>query len=183
MEQLLEELENKDIEVAGGSVVGIVLSTVNALIKYIANLTLGKKKYEDVQDKVKGILDRAEELKKKSLQAIDKDKEVVKEILAAYKTRKENEEKYQEVCRMATDFCMQVVYIANDTYELTEEISKVGNKMLASDFEICKFYAIASIQSAIENVNINVYSIKDDEYKSEIQLRCRKILENIKKKN
>ena len=55
---ILEDLENKDIDVAGGGVVGIVLSSVNSLIRYIANLTLGKKKYEDVQDKIKEILEK-----------------------------------------------------------------------------------------------------------------------------
>ena len=40
---ILNDLENKDIEIAGGSVVGMVLSTINSLIKYIANLTVDKK--------------------------------------------------------------------------------------------------------------------------------------------
>ena len=43
---ILSDLENKEIEIAGGSVVGMNLATINSLIKYISNLTLGKKKYE-----------------------------------------------------------------------------------------------------------------------------------------
>ena len=62
MNPILNDLENKEIEIAGGSVVGIVLSTINSLITYISNLTIGKKKYEDVQDKVKDILLQAEYL-------------------------------------------------------------------------------------------------------------------------
>lgn len=176
MQPILGDLENKEIEVAGGSVVGIVLSTINSLIKYIANLTVGKKKYEDVQDKIKEILGEAEKLKNKSLQSIDKDKEILEEILKAYKTKKENEQKYQEVCKRATDFCMQVVYIAESTLKLTKEISKVGNKMLESDFKICKYYAIASVQAAIENVYINVKALNDEEYICDIENKCRDIL-------
>ena len=63
---ILSDIENRDLEIAGGSVVGIVLSTINSLITYISNLTIGKKKYEDVQDKVKDILLQAENLKEKS---------------------------------------------------------------------------------------------------------------------
>ena len=178
MQSILNDLENKEIEIAGGSVVGMVLSTTNSLIKYIANMTIGKKNYEEVQDKVKEILNSAEELKLKSMQTIDKDKEILEEILEAYKIKKQNEEKYQFICKKATDFSLGVVYIANDTLKLSNEIAKVGNRMLSSDFKICKYYAIASIQSAMENVYINLKGITDEEYKKDIENKCRKILED-----
>ena len=174
---ILNDLENKDIEIAGGSVVGMVLSTINSLIKYIANLTVDKKNYESVQDKVKEILNKAEELKQNSLQAIDKDKEVLEKILEAYKTRKDDQEKYEQICREAVEFCMNVVYISNDTLKLSDEISKVGNKMLASDFKICKYYSIASIQSAMENVYINLKAINDEIYANKIEEECKRILQ------
>jgi len=179
MEPILNNLEDKELEIAGGSVVGMVLSTVNSLIKYIANLTLNKKKYEEVQDKIKEILEQAETLKMESLKAIDKDKEILEKILGAYKTRKENEEHYQTVSKEATEFCMKVLYIANDTLKLSEDISKVGNKMLESDFKICKYYAIASIQSAIENVYINLKGVTDEKYRQDVENRCKVILNNL----
>lgn len=181
MKPILSDLENKDLEIAGGSVVGIVLSTINSLITYISNLTIGKKKYEDVQDKVKEILMQAECLRDKSLTAIDKDKEILEEILNAYKSRKENTQNYQQVCKMAVDFCMGVVDTAYETLKLSDEISKVGNRMLASDFKICKYYSIASVQSAMENVYINLKSIEDEEFTKQIEDECKKILEGIQK--
>ena len=181
MNPILNDLENKEIEIAGGSVVGMVLSTINSLIKYIANLTINKKNYEDVQDKVKEILEKAEILKQQSLQAIDKDKEVLEEILNAYKTRKENAQKYAQVCKGAVNFCMSVVNIANETLILSDEISKVGNKMLVSDFKICKYYSIASIQSAMENVYINLKSVEDEQFVNEIEEECKQILEGMQR--
>lgn len=176
---ILADLENKEVEIAGGSVVGMVLSTINSLIIYISNLTLGKKKYENVQDKIKEILIEAEDLKIKSLKAIDKDKKILEEILIAYKIRKQNEQKYQEVCKKAVEFCMEVLNIAKNTLELTGKITKYGNKMLSSDFEICKYYSIASIKSAIVNVEINLNQIEDEQYKANIQSVCNSILKGI----
>ena len=181
MNSILNDLENKEIEIAGGSVVGMTLSTINSLIKYIANLTINKKNYEDVQDKVKEILEKAENLKQNSLQSIDKDKEILEEILVAYKSRKENAEKYAQVCKNAVEFCMSVVNTANETLKLSDEISKVGNKMLSSDFKICKYYSIASIQSAMENVYINLKSVEDEQYVNKIEEECKQILEEIQK--
>ncbi len=177
IEEILLNLEDGKIHLAGGSAIGMVLSIVNALIKYIANLSLGKKKYENVQDKVKEILNDAEELKQKSIKAIDKDKEILEQILNAYKIRKEDGKKYQEVLKNAVIFCMDVVSIAYDTLILSDRISKVGNKMLESDFKICKYYAIASIQSSIVNVQVNLKDIEDINYKVLIEKKCNKILQ------
>ena len=179
LEPILNDIENKDIELAGGAIVGIELSTINSLIKYISNLTINKKNYENVQEKVKEILTRAESLKTKSLEIIDKDVETLNNILSSYKTRKENEQKYEETCKKSTEFCMEVLNIANDTLILSDEISKVGNKMLSSDFKICKYYAIASVHSALENIYINLQQVKDEEYKIEISNKCTKILESM----
>ena len=177
IEEILLNLEDSKIHLAGGSAVGVVLSVVNALIKYIANLSLGKKKYENVQDKIEEILKEAEELKQKSIRAIDEDKEILEKILNAYKIRKENEKQYQEVLKEAVTFCLDVVSIAYDTLILLDRISKVGNKMVESDFKICKYYAIASVQSAIENVKVNVKEIENIEYKLLVEKKCNETLE------
>lgn len=168
VEPILEDLENKEIEVAGGAVVGMNLATINSLIKYISNLTIGKKKYIDVQDEVERIFNKATVLKEESLKAIDEDKEILEKILEAYKLKKEDENKYIEVCKESVEFCMQVLNIAYETLKLSDEISKVGNKMLSSDFEICKNYSYASVKSAIVNININLESINDEEYKNNV---------------
>ena len=181
MNSILNDIENREIEIAGGSVVGIVLSTINSLIKYISNLTLDKKNYENVQENIKVIMEKTEELKEKALETIDNDKEILEEILKAYKLRKENSINYQQVCKKAVNFCMDVVNIANETLKLSDEISKVGNKMLSSDFKICKYYSIASVQSAMENVYINLKAVEDEEYTNRIESECKEILEGIQK--
>lgn len=181
MNSILNDIENREIEIAGGSVVGIVLSTINSLIKYISNLTLDKKNYENVQENIKVIIEKTEELKEKALETIDNDKEILEEILKAYKLRKENSINYQQVCKKAVNFCMDVVNIANETLKLSDEISKVGNKMLSSDFKICKYYSIASVQSAMENVYINLKAVEDEEYTNRIESKCKEILEGIQK--
>lgn len=178
MENILNDLENKEIEIAGGSVVGMVLATVNSLIKYISNLTVGKKRYEEVQDEVKRILNNANRLKIEALNVIDEDKQVLEKLLTAYKIKGEDEKQYIKVCREAVEFCMKVVELAFETLELSYEISKVGNKMLSSDFKICKYYSFASIQSGIANVEINLKSIDDDIYKNEIMNKYNKILKS-----
>ena len=181
LEPLLQDVENKEIEIAGGSIVAITLASINSLIKYISNLTLGKKKYEEVQEEILNILEEAEKLKKFSLNSIDKDKEILEKILKEYKTKKENEKKYEEVCKDGVEFCVDVLNCAFDTLKLAIRISKVGNRMLASDFKICKYYAMASVESAIVNIDINLSSVTDEEYKENIRRKYKIILEEARR--
>lgn len=167
LKPMLEDIENKETHIAGGSVVGIVLACTNSLIEYICNLTIGKQKYIDVEEEVKQILQEAEKLKQKNLQSIDKDKEVLEEILIRYKNRKEKSKEYEEANKKAVEFCLEVMKDAMKTLELTDKISKYGNKMLSSDFKICKYYAIASVKASIVNIEINLESIQDEEFKKE----------------
>ena len=176
LENILNDVENKEIEIAGGSVVGIILATVNSLIKYISSLTLGKKKYENVQEEIKKILEEASKLKEESLNIVDKDKEILKGLLETYKNKKEDFSRYEAKCKESAEFCLKVVKIAFDTFVLSDRISKVGNKMLSSDFTICKYYSFASIQSGIVNVEINLKAIQDEEYKEKVNDKCSEIL-------
>ena len=172
---ILADLESKETEIAGGSVVSMVLSITNALIDYICNLTKDKKNYENVREEVIKIKEESEELRKKSLEAIDQDEKILTEILEAYKTRKEKPEQLEEVCKKSAEFCLSVTENAFNTLKLAKRISEIGNKMLASDFKICKLYAYTSIQAGIENVKINIDSVKDEEYKKEMIERYKKI--------
>ena len=89
MEEILNKIENKDIEYAGGSVVGVVLSTINALIIYISSLTINKKNYENVQDDIKKIIVEAKNLQRESKKAIDEDSAILKKLLSSYKKKKQ----------------------------------------------------------------------------------------------
>ena len=159
---------NKEVEIAGGSVVCMVLSITNALIDYICNLTKDKKNYENVREEVIRIQKESEELREKVLKAIDEDERILKEILAGYKKRKEDPERLEEICKKSAEFCLSVTENALNTLRLAKRISQIGNKMLSSDFKICLMYAYTSIQAGIENVKINIDSVEDEEFKKEM---------------
>lgn len=177
---ILSDLESKDTEIAGGSVVSMVLSIVDALIDYICNLTKDKKNYENVREEVLKIKQESEDLRRKSLEAIDQDEKILKEILAAYKKRKEEPEKLEEVSKKSAEFCIEVTENALNTLKLAKRISQVGNRMLSSDFKICTMYAYTSVEAGIENVKINIGSIKDEIYKNTLTEKYKKLYEEAK---
>lgn len=177
---ILADLESKDVEIAGGSVVPMVLSIINALIDYICNLTKDKKNYQNVREEVLKIKEECEELRRNTLKAIDQDEKILKEILDAYKKRNEEPEKLEEVSKKSAEFCIEVTENALNTLKLAKRISQVGNRMLSSDFKICTMYAYTSVEAGIENVKINVESIKDETYKNTLTEKYKKLYEEAK---
>ena len=67
-------------------------------------------------------------------------------------------------------FCKDVMDKAIQTVELSERIAKVGNKMLSSDFEISKKYAISSVEASIVNIEINLKFVNLENFKTILTL-------------
>ena len=176
IEPYLNNLEDKNIGIAGGSVVAMAMSSINSLIIYICNLTIGKKKYMEVEDKVSEILSEANTLKTKTLQFIDDDKAVLDKILTAYKNRMENPNAYYQACKDGVDFCLEVLETSVAILQLAEKISLYGNRMLSSDFQICAHLGLASVKSSIVNVNINLIEELGAEYTECINRKCQNLL-------
>ena len=177
LESLLLDIENKDIHLAGGSVIGMVLSIINSLIRYTASLTEGKKNYEKVQKQIEEVSKKAYILRCEASEIIDKDISILDRILSTYKNRKQNEQKYQECLKDAVEFCINVLDLAVKTFDLTKSIEEIGNKMLESDFKICRYYSQASIMASIENIKINLKDIKDIDYKKKVEIKYNGVLD------
>ena len=175
IDDILVDLEEKDVPLAGGSTIGIVLSVTNSLVKYIANLTIGKKKYISVENDVIKISKNAETLKQRAKSVIDKDVEVLDNLLLAYKNRKGSEKDYENSCKKATEFSLEVAELSIDTLNVVDEIFKIGNKMLKSDFEICVYYAYAALEASIVNIKVNLNSVDDTNFKNSIEEKYKKM--------
>src|SRR6056297_536798 len=165
--QFLDDLASESSIPGGGSAAALAGSMTAAVVSFISKLTIGKKKYEDVEPEAKEILKEAEELKKELVNMVDEDSEILKEILATYK--KGDKEKLLTVSKKAVDFSMEMTKKCVDVMELSLHISKIGNRMLASDFEVAAFIGDAAVNSAIANVKINLKSIKDEDYVSRMK--------------
>jgi len=177
IESFLSDLANKEVEMGGGSLIGLNLASVCALIEYIANLTLGKKKYMLVQDEVKVILEEAKRLKEDSLEIIDKDKEILEEILLTYKLKEEAKDKYDKTLINAVDFSFDVLNKSVEVLKLALKISKIGNLMLVSDFEICANTSYNAAENSVTNIKINLLNLEDENYIEKCKNRYLKTLD------
>ena len=160
--EFLKELGSKNSLPGGGSAAAITGAVTASLVCFISNLTIGKKKYEKVEVEVQQILTKAEKLLKDLEGMIDEDSQMLKKILESYKSS--DKDVIGGVSRDAVSFSMDMAQKCVEVMELVLDISKIGNRMLKSDFEVAAFVGDAAVNSSISNVKINLQNMKDEEY-------------------
>ena len=160
----------------GGSVAALNAALGAGLTEMVANLTIGKKGYEAVEDDMKAIADKAAQLRIKLTASIDEDANAYTEVMAAYKLPKTTDaetavrrEKIQYAIKQAALVPLEVARNAIAVIELAGEAIRKGNKNAASDGAVAAMNARTGALAAIYNVRINLGSIKDERFVDELR--------------
>jgi formiminotetrahydrofolate cyclodeaminase len=144
IQEFLDDLSSSNSIPGGGSAAALSGALNAAVISFIANLTIDKEKYKEVEAEAKEILAESEELKKEMLLMIDQDSRILSDILDSYKAGDKN--KVKTVCQDAVEFSMDMTKKAVRLMRLSLEISEIGNRMLASDFEVAAYIGDAAVE-------------------------------------
>lgn len=152
----------------GGSAAAYAGAMGAALVAMVARLTLGKKKYAEVQDQMNEILLQAERLRRELTAAVDEDAAAFEGIMAAFKLPKETEE--QQAARLAAieQATLTAIRVPLATAEkavkvlvLAERCVALGNANAITDAASAAAMARAALIAAGYNVRINVNSLSD----------------------
>jgi formiminotetrahydrofolate cyclodeaminase len=179
----LDELASNSPTPGGGSVAALAGALGVALISMVGNLTIGKKKYEDVEEDMKKIINSSEKLRYELSQLIEEDVKVFNDFMATYKMPKETEdekrvraEKVQESLIEAAKVPLRVAYKCLDIMILSQETADKGNINVVSDAGVAVLMAEAALESAILNVKINFKMIRDERVRTELSSSIKEIL-------
>lgn len=178
----LDELASKASTPGGGSAAAIIGAMGAALISMVANFTVGKKGYEEVDAEARDILARSEKMRAQLTDMIKADVDVFNRVMGAYGLPKETEEdktkrsaEIQAALMEATDVPLACARVAADVIKLCKPIAEKGNKNVISDAGVAVLAGQAALKSAALNVYINIGGIKDQAFVDD----RRKQLENI----
>jgi formiminotetrahydrofolate cyclodeaminase len=168
----------------GGGASAFVGSLGMALGSMVGNLTLGKKKYADVQEDIKQILKKAEVLQKELLELVEKDAEVFEPLSKAYGLPKNTDEEIKErdkimenALRAACSVPLEIMHKALEAITLHQELSAKGTRIAISDVGVGVLFCKSSLMGASLNVYINTKLMKDREYAQEINQKTEMLLE------
>jgi len=179
----LDELASKASTPGGGSAAAIIGAMGAALISMVANFTVGKKGYEDVDAEAQDILKKSEELRSQLTDMIKADVDVFNHVMSAYGMPKETDEEkatrseeIQAALKEATDVPLACAKAAAEVIKLSQPIAEKGNKNVISDAGVAVLAGQAALRSAALNVYINIGGIKDEDFAKDRQKQLEDIL-------
>ena len=169
--QFLDLTAGSDPVPGGGSISALCGSVAAALTQMVAQLTIGKKKYADVEDEMQKVAAQAQLIRTKLTEYIDKDSEAYDKVFAAFKLPKETDEEkairshqIQESTKWAATVPMEVAEAVYEMVPLIETVVKNGNTNAITDGCVAMMCARTAILGALLNVRINLGSIKDQNF-------------------
>lgn len=168
--EFLQQLSSSAPFPGGGGASAAVGAFATALGLMVANLTVGKKKYADVEEEIIKARERLGELQGSLVRMVDEDAEGFEPLAKAYRLPKETEEERAEKERVmetalagACRTPLAIMETILESMELLEVLCEKGSRLAQSDVGAGILFAQAALESASLNVFINTRMMKDRE--------------------
>jgi formiminotetrahydrofolate cyclodeaminase len=153
----------------GGTVAAMSLGQAAALTCMVADLTIGKEKWQSGWD----IADKSALLAVRMLtragQLAEEDSDSFDAVMASFKLPKENDDEIvtrrtaiHSATLQAAVVPLETARLAHDLLQLLPELAKLGNANAASDVGVAGLLASAACKGALFNVDINLSSIPEE---------------------
>lgn len=184
-----DDLSSDSPAPGGGSVAALCGALSASLSAMVANLTYMKKGYKKVAAEIDQLGENGQILKKKFLEAIDRDTDAFNQVMKALKTKAktpeeeaEKKEALESATKKATLIPLEVLEMVPASLDLAEIAAVKGNQNSVSDAGVSALTALAAAKGAYYNVMINLPGIEDDKFREEIAARANRALEESKTK-
>lgn len=167
----LEQLASDAPTPGGGTASAASGAMGAALIQMVCRLTIGKKKYAEVEEAVKQILSQAEQWQAECVHLMEADANAFDEVMAAYRLPRETEAEkisrqkaIQHALQKATAIPLQTAQACAAILELCLPLVEIGNVNAISDGGVAAQCALAGVKGASLNVLINLAGIEDQDF-------------------
>ena len=154
----LEVLSSKAPVPGGGGASAIGGAMGNALGQMVANLTIGKKRYADVEEEIRGLLEKMEGMQQAFLQLADEDARVFAPLAAAYslpagtEEEKAHKEQVMEENLLAASLVpLEIMEKAAQMLDILEVLGEKGSKMAVSDVGVGVQFIRTALTGAVSH--------------------------------
>lgn len=185
IEEFTEVLASKSAIPGGGGASALTAALGIALGSMVGNLTVGKKKYKDVEEEIRRQMQQAEVLQRELLLFIDKDAEAFEPLSKAYGLPKETKDQLEyrnkvmeEALLKASLVPLQIMETVLEAIAVLEVMAEKGSRIAVSDAGVGVQFCRAALLGASMNVFINTKLMKDREKAAQLNQRCEELMED-----
>jgi len=166
----------------GGSVAALMGALGASLGGMVANLSAGKRGWDNNLEYFSDRAVKAQQLKDELLSLVDEDTAAFNKVMDAFALPKESAEEkaarsaaIQQATKHAAEIPLKAMETAFKSYQLLSEMADKGNPASISDVGVGALATRACIEGAAMNVRINLAGLKDEKFKSPFVEKVRKI--------
>jgi formiminotetrahydrofolate cyclodeaminase len=167
----LDELASSSPAPGGGSVAALSGALGAALTTMVCNLTIGKKKYVEVEGDLKKVKAETEKLRARFTELIDEDTQAFNKVMEAYALPKDSEAQktirsaaIAAATKEATLIPLEVMKHCIDAMALAQQVASSGNSNSVSDAGVAAQMLHAACEGAALNVKINLNALADSDF-------------------
>ena len=179
IELFSEELASSAPTPGGGGASALMGTIGIALGDMVGELTVGKKKYADVEDDIKALIEEAQTIRKKFLELIDDDAEAFKPLAEAYGIPKEDPSRddiMEAALKTGASVPMEIMRTCGRALDVINQFAEKGSRLAISDAGCGATCCKAAMKAASLNVFINTKSMKDREYAESLNSEADELL-------
>ena len=184
LDGFLDAMGSKAPTPGGGAAAAIAGATGAALIAMVGRLTVGKPGFEDLEDRMQSLVERADGARAEFLALGDRDAEAFEVVMTAFRLPKDSDvekasrvEAIQRGLEHAAAVPLEIARRAVDLMELAEDATAMGNPNAASDGMTAAGMLLAAVIGARANVEINASSLRDEARRQALIEECDAIRE------
>jgi len=166
----------------GGSVAALMGALGVSLGGMVANLSAGKRGWDDKLEYFSNWAVKAQQLKDELLALVDEDTAAFNKVMDAFALPKESAEEkaaraaaIAKATKYAAEVPLKVMETASKSYELLGEMAEKGNPASVSDVGVGALATRACIEGAALNVKINLAQLKDEKFKAALLKKIEQI--------
>jgi methenyltetrahydrofolate cyclohydrolase len=188
LQEYFNELSSNSPTPGGGNVAAMCGALSSSLGIMVCNLTIGKKKYIDVEQEMMSIKDKLAQFQKKFFELGIKDNEAFNLVMDAFKLPKDTDPEkeirvkiIEEATIGAAEVPSSVMAACADILPLLKIIIAKGNKNSLSDAGVAASLIGTSAKAAYLNVLINCTSLNNQTIANELKKKADILMDEISK--
>lgn len=182
--EFLDVLSSNEPVPGGGGASATVGAMGVALGIMVGNLTLGKRKYADVEPDIKELIEKSQSLMDELKHLTDEDARVFEPLSRAYGLPRGTEEEkaareavMEHALLEASLVPLQIVEKAYESLTLLEELGEKGTWIALSDVGVGALFARAALEGASLNIFINTKLMKDRTQAEDLNARTEELID------
>ena len=151
----------------GGGASALVGAIGIALGDMVGELTVGKKKYADVEEEIKTCMEKAQDLRVRLLDCINKDAAAFEPLSKAYGIPKDapgRDEELEQCLHTAAGAPLEIFDLCCEAIDVLEIFGAKGSRLMISDAATGAAIAKGALYGAAVNVKVNTKLMKDRTY-------------------